>query len=62
MFNASTPASLGDAIEQFEASELMKETLGEYVHSTIVANKKIEWAEYRSQVTPFELSRYLPML
>ncbi|MFL2646639.1 MAG: glutamine synthetase family protein [Dehalococcoidia bacterium] len=56
------PSSLGDAIEQFEASELMKETLGEYVHSTIVANKKIEWAEYRSQVTPFELSRYLPML
>ncbi len=56
------PSSLGDAIEQFEASELMKETLGEHVHSTIVANKKIEWAEYRSQVTPFELSRYLPML
>ena len=56
------PASLGDAIERFEASTLMRETLGDHVHDTLIANKKLEWAEYRSQVTPFEISRYLPLL
>jgi len=56
------PASLGDAIERFEASALMRETLGDHVHDTLIANKKLEWAEYRSQVTQFEISRYLPML
>ena len=25
-------------------------------------NKRQEWADYRNQVTPFELTRYLPML
>jgi glutamine synthetase len=56
------PSSLGDAIERFEASALMRETLGDHVHDTLIANKKLEWAEYRSQVTQFEISRYLPML
>jgi len=40
----------------------MRETLGDHVHDTLIANKKLEWAEYRSQVTQFEISRYLPML
>jgi glutamine synthetase len=56
------PSSLGEAIERFEGSNLMRETLGEHVHETLIANKKLEWAEYRSQVTAFEISRYLPML
>ncbi len=56
------PASLGEAIGHFEASTLMRETLGAHVHDTLVANKQIEWAAYRSQVTPYELSRYLPLL
>jgi glutamine synthetase len=41
---------------------MLRETLGEHVFDTIVTNKKIEWAEYRSQVTPFEIERYLPLL
>ena len=56
------PASLGEAIERFEGSAMLRETLGEHVFDTIVTNKKIEWAEYRSQVTPFEIERYLPLL
>ena len=56
------PSSLGEAIERFAASELMRETLGESVAESLVANKRIEWAEYRRQVTPFEIDRYLPML
>jgi glutamine synthetase len=56
------PASLGEAIARFEGSSFLREQLGDHVFESIVTNKKIEWGEYRSQVTPFELERYLPRL
>ena len=28
----------------------------------LLRNKRAEWAEYRRQVTQFELDRYLPLL
>lgn len=56
------PGSLGEAIDQFEHSTLLRNNLGDQVFESIVANKKIEWSDYRSQVTPFELDRYLPLL
>jgi glutamine synthetase len=28
----------------------------------VLRNKRQEWADYRLQVTPFELRRYLPVL
>jgi glutamine synthetase len=45
-----------------ERSELVAETLGEHVFDFFLRNKRAEWADYRSQVTPFELNRYLPVL
>jgi glutamine synthetase len=56
------PASLSDAITLMEESELVAETLGEGVFDFVLRNKRQEWAEYRQQVTPFELNRYLPLL
>ena len=56
------PGSLSDAIKTMEASELMAETLGEHVFDFFLRNKRAEWEAYRQQVTPFELSRYLPVL
>jgi glutamine synthetase len=56
------PASLAEAIAVMEESELVAETLGEGVFDFFLRNKRQEWAEYRQQVTPFELNRYLPML
>jgi glutamine synthetase len=56
------PASLSDAIRIMEESELVAETLGEGVYDFFLRNKRQEWVEYRQQVTPFELNRYLPML
>lgn len=58
----SLPLSLGDAIQEFSGSSLMRETLGDHVFDSLVANKRIEWAEYRGQVTPYELNRYLGAL
>lgn len=56
------PQSLDHAIRKFEVSELAAETLGEQVFSHVLANKRAEWAAYRTQVTPFELKRNLETL
>jgi glutamine synthetase len=56
------PESLDQAISLMEASELVAETLGEGVFDFFLRNKRAEWAEYRRQVTPYELTRYLPVL
>jgi glutamine synthetase len=56
------PASLLEAIQIAEKSELVRKTLGDHVFEAFIQNKKIEWNEYRSQVTEFELERYLPIL
>ncbi|MEI8080479.1 MAG: glutamine synthetase family protein, partial [Actinomycetes bacterium] len=39
------PGTLGEAIDLFEHSELMKEVLGEHIHEFYVANKRQEWDE-----------------
>jgi glutamine synthetase len=56
------PGTLGEAIDKFEASELMKEVLGDHIHSFYVQNKRAEWDEYRTQVTEWELKKYLPVV
>jgi glutamine synthetase len=56
------PSSLDHAISLMEDSELVAETLGEKVFDYVLLNKRREWREYRSQVTPFELERNLDIL
>ena len=56
------PQNLAEAIALMERSELAAETLGEHVFDFFLRNKRHEWEEYRAQVTPFELDRYLPVL
>ncbi|HLF03927.1 MAG TPA: glutamine synthetase family protein [Dehalococcoidia bacterium] len=56
------PGSLGEAIALAENSELLQEALGEHVFHSFMANKKIEWEGYRSTVTDYEVSNYLPVL
>ncbi|MEJ5915825.1 glutamine synthetase family protein [Pseudokineococcus sp. 1T1Z-3] len=56
------PASLDHAITLTEGSELVAETLGESMFEHVLRNKRAEWVDYRAQVTPFELRRFLPWL
>ena len=53
------PGTLHDAIRQMEESELVAEILGEQVFDNFLRNKQQEWDEYRVNVSPFEVSRYL---
>ena len=56
------PQSLDHAIRKLEESELAAEVLGEEVFSYVLANKRREWSEYRSQVTAYELKKNLATL
>jgi len=56
------PASLLEAILLAEKSELVRRALGEHVFEAFIKNKKIEWDNYRAQVTEYELKKYLPIL
>jgi glutamine synthetase len=56
------PHNLADALRAMEESELVAETLGEHVFDYFLRNKRSEWVDYRAEVTPFELQRYLPAL
>ena len=54
------PQSLAEALDEMERSELVAEALGEHIFEWFLRNKRSEWADYKAQVTPFELARYLP--
>jgi glutamine synthetase len=58
----SLPGSLLEAIQLTEKSEIVRKALGDHVFDAFIQNKKIEWDQYRSQVTGYELDRYLPIL
>ena len=53
------PGTLHDAIRQMEDSELVAEVLGEQVFGNFLRNKQQEWDEYRVNVSPWEINRYL---
>jgi glutamine synthetase len=56
------PPSLLEAIQLAEKSKLVREALGEHVFNAFIENKKIEWNQYKAQVTEYELKKYLPIL
>ena len=56
------PGSLWEAISIAEDSEMLSRCLGEHVFHSFIENKKIEWENYRSQVTDYELKTYLPVM
>jgi glutamine synthetase len=58
----SLPGNLNEAIAEMERSELVAETLGEHVFEWFIRNKRAEWADYKTQVSQFELDRYLRTL
>ena len=56
------PRDLGSATEIFAESQLMRDLLGDHIHSYLVDQKRREWNEYLGQVSEWELSRFLERL
>lgn len=55
----SLPADLGEALQEFEKDEYLKEILGGHITEKYTEAKKAEWADYRAQVTNWEIDNYL---
>jgi glutamine synthetase len=58
----SLPDDLLEAIKLTEGSHVVREALGEPLFSHFIRNKKMEWDEYKAQVTQYEINKYLPIL
>jgi glutamine synthetase len=58
----SLPEDLLEAIKLTEKSELVKKALGDEIFHFFIRNKKLEWDEYKAQVTQYEIDKYLAIL
>ena len=58
----SLPESLQEALDEMETSDLMRKTLGEPAFENFLHEKRKEWGLYRTQVTDWEVNRYLRRL
>jgi len=56
------PGSLFEALDALRQDTVIQDGLGEHVYERFVEAKQEEWDEYRMQVTPWELQRYLPVV
>lgn len=55
----SLPRNMFTALEEFEKSYVARVALGDYIFEKFYETKKKEWKDYRKQVTPWELKKYL---
>ncbi len=53
------PASLSEALDELEKDKLVQEALGSHISECFLAAKRKECEEARTQVTPWELNKYL---
>ena len=58
----SLPGSLQEALDELETSDLMRETLGATAFENFLREKRKEWDLYRTQVTEWEVNRYIKRL
>ncbi|MHC1786491.1 MAG: type I glutamate--ammonia ligase [Christensenellales bacterium] len=55
----SLPGSLKEALDEMRADSLIMEALGDHVADYYLRGKEKEWDEYRTQVTDWEIAKYL---
>lgn len=53
------PENLKDAIKELKSDPLMLETLGDHTYNKYIYAKELEWDDYRTLITDWELKRYL---
>ncbi|MEG2639160.1 MAG: type I glutamate--ammonia ligase [Clostridiales bacterium] len=53
------PRNLDEAIDELRNDIVISEALGNHVYNCFIQAKREEWLEYRTQVTPWEISQYL---
>jgi glutamine synthetase len=58
---ATLPATLGEAIAELEANEVVRDALGEHVFERLTEAQRQDWDAFRHHVSSWELDRYLEM-
>ena len=53
------PTSLNEALKAMEKDEVICDALGAHTHEVFINAKRLEWEEYRLEVTDWELKKYL---
>lgn len=56
------PGTLNNALELIDESELARKALGDAIIDSFLRNKRIEWSDFASAVTDYEINRYLKLL
>jgi glutamine synthetase len=56
------PESLKEALDEMEKGEFVKATFGQPIFDNYLVEKRREWEQYRTQVTEWEVDRYLRRL
>jgi glutamine synthetase len=56
------PETLGEALDELATSELARRALGQHIFDAYIETKRKEWDEYRVQLTPWEMEKYLAVL
>jgi len=55
------PLSLGRALDDLEKDPVIRAALGPQVYETFIMAKRLEWEDYRLDVSPWEVAKYLPI-
>jgi glutamine synthetase len=55
------PQTLGEAIDAFEADDVVRGALGDALAQEFISLKRMEWTEYSRSVSGWETDRYLEM-
>jgi len=58
----SLPESLGEALDEMEKSKILRDILGKVTFENFLTEKRKEWDLYRTQVTEWEVNRYIQRL
>jgi glutamine synthetase len=53
------PGTLGEALDELEKDPVIRDALGDHIFNHYVDAKRAEWDEYRTQVSDWEVDRYL---
>ena len=53
------PGTLGEALDELERDDVIRDALGDHIFDVYVDAKRSEWDEYRTQVSDWEVERYL---
>jgi len=54
------PGSLNQALNAMETDDEIRASLGAHTYERFISAKRLEWEDYRLEVSEWELQKYLP--